>query len=352
MKDSAWLMRWLAIFSLLLFWACDENENRSAADLTIPVSTMKVTRQTIASSISATGTLKAKYEQALIAEIEGVLHISPAILRKYKNAETVHAGEIIAILENPEHVLLTRVESKKMAMQDAEREWTKQKALYVEGGVTEKELNLAKRAAFDARLNYESAVLNQQKLQLRAHGAGVIANLGTTFVNTRIKPGFKVCTISNYSKCTLEVNLPNSDQGQIKTDSRVEISNYSLEDEIFSGRVASIDPIISPQTRTFKVIIEVENRDLLLRPGMFVKADIITEEKKNALVVPKYAVLTRNNQQLVFIVNGISASRIMVSAGIETRDLIEITGGLAEGDRLVVKGHETLRDKSKVRVIE
>lgn len=352
MKVASRFIKWFALSAFFLFIACDENDDRSAADLTIPVSTMKVKRQAIASSISATGTLKASYEQNLIAEIEGILHFPAGILEKYRRGERVRAGEIIATLENPEHLLLTRVESKKMAMEDAERELTKQQALYAEGGVTEKELNLAKRAALDARLNYESALLNRQKLEIKAPAAGIIANLQMTAAWTRIKPNFQVCTINDYQKCTVEINLPNSDLGQIKTGARVEISNYSIEDELFPGRVLSIDPTISPQTRTFSVIIEVDNRDLLLRPGMFVKADVITEEKKEALVIPKYAILTRNNQQQVFIVNGISASRVVINTGIETRDFIEVTDGLAEGDRLVIKGHETLRDKSKVRVIE
>ena len=352
MKMLFRLVKIFAISSLLLFIACDENEDRSAADLTIPVSTMKVSRQAIASSLSATGTLKAGFEQDLTAEVAGILHFPAAILQKYKNGEQVRAGEIIATLENPEHLLAIRVESKKMAMEDAERELTKQQALYAEGGVTEKELNLAKRASLDARLNYESAVLSKQKLQLRAPAAGIIANLQTTFSGIQIRTGFRVGTITDYRTCTVEINLPNSDLGQIKTGARVEISNYSIEDEIFPGQVRSIDPTISPQTRTFSVIVAVDNRELILRPGMFVKVDVITEEKQDALVIPKYAILTRNNQKQVFIVKGISASRVTIDSGIETRDFIEVTAGLAEGDRLVIKGHETLRDKSKVRVIE
>ncbi|KAA3619843.1 MAG: efflux RND transporter periplasmic adaptor subunit [Calditrichaeota bacterium] len=352
MRKPASINLWIVASLFIFIVGCDESDDRSAADLTIPVSAMKVTKQQIASSISATGTLKAKFEQNLLAEVDGILHFSPAILQKYKNGVRVNEGEIIATLENPEHLLTTRVESKKMAMEDAEGELAKQKALFNEGGVTEKELNLAKRAALDARLNYDSALLSQNKLQLRAPKTGFIANLQSIYINTRIKPGFKVCTITDYAECIVEVNLPNSDLGRIAGGARVEISNYSMEDEIFSGRIVSIDPTISPQTRTFTVLIEVDNPDRLLRPGMFVKADLIVEEKQDALVVPKYAVLTRNNQQRVFIVNGIVASRLEVTTGIETRDLIEITEGLSEGDRLIVKGHETLRDKSKVRVIE
>ncbi|MCA9731403.1 MAG: efflux RND transporter periplasmic adaptor subunit [Deferribacteres bacterium] len=352
MIKSKSLLFILALCVSIILVSCDQRDDRSAADLTIPVSVIKVKRQQIASSISATGTLKAQYEQNLLTEVEGLLNIPASALKKYEDAQPVKAGELIATLKNPEYELITRVESKKMAMDDAEHEVAKQQALFQEGGVTEKELNLAKRTALDARLNYETAVLNNQKLQLRAPEDGYIAGLQSNYMNTIVKMGFKVCSIADYSSCVVDVNLPNSDLGRIAVGARVEITNYALEDETFDGHVIAIDPTVNPQTRTFSVRITVENEKLQLRPGMFIKADIIIEEKEDAVVIPKSAMSTHGNQKHVFVVNGVEAGELDIATGIETRDLIEVTDGLSEGERLIVKGHETLRDKSKVRVIE
>jgi RND family efflux transporter MFP subunit len=116
--------------------------------------------------------------------------------------------------------------------------------------------------------------------------------------------------------------------------------------------VTAIDPTIDPQTRTFTVVFEVANDKLILRPGMFVKADIVIENHDSAVIIPKTALQTRDNQPVAFVVQGASAELREVSTGIETREEVEILEGLTEGERLVVKGHETLRDKSKVRVTE
>ena len=85
---------------------------------------------------------------------------------------------------------------------------------------------------------------------------------------------------------------------------------------------------------------------------MFVKTDIIIEDHPDAVIIPKSALQTREGLPVTFVVEGVSAHLREVVTGIETKEEIEILEGLAEGERLVVKGHETLRDKSKVRVTE
>ena len=83
---------------------------------------------------------------------------------------------------------------------------------------------------------------------------------------------------------------------------------------------------------------------------MFVKADIIVDSREDALVIAKTAIQTRNNRSVVFVIEETSAVEREIVTGIETREEIEVRSGLADGEQLVIKGQETLRDKSKVRV--
>ena len=340
------------IFLPVLFLACDSAEDKSAADLTIPVVVEKVKRGPIASYVSATGTLRAKREERVVAEVDGVLHLAKTNGAAMLAGARVQAGQFLAEIENQEYLLNVRVESQKLAMENATRELQKQEALYKEGGVTEKELELARRTALDARLNYETAQLKTDKLRLKAPITGFLANLQSNAEGTRVPVGFRLCTIMDYNATLVQVNLPNTDAERVQIGQEVVVSNYALTDQSFRGKVTAIDPTIDPQTRTFVVTVEVANDKLLLRPGMFVKADIIIENHPEAVVIPKTALQTRDNKPVTFIVQGASAEMREVSTGIETREEIEILEGLTEGERLVVKGHETLRDKSKVRVTE
>lgn len=336
----------------LLLWACNPGEDKSAADLTIPVVVEKVKRGPIAAYVSATGTLRAQREERVIAEVDGILRLAKHNGVSLAAGMRVQAGQLLAEIENQEYLLTVRVESQKLAMANAERELQKQEALFREGGVTEKELELARRNALDARLNFEAAQLKAGKLRLTAPLTGYLANLQSNAVGTRVPAGFRLCTIMDYATALVPVNLPNTDLDRVQIGQEVVVSNYALTDQTFTGRVTAIDPTIDPQTRTFTATITVENGQLLLRPGMFVKAEIVIQNQPEAIVIPKTALQTRDNRPVAFVVEGASAELREVSTGIETREEIEILEGLNEGERLVVRGQETLRDKSKVRVTE
>jgi RND family efflux transporter MFP subunit len=110
--------------------------------------------------------------------------------------------------------------------------------------------------------------------------------------------------------------------------------------------------MISTETRTFAGKLLINNPDLKLRPGMFVKADIITAQKDSVVVIPKDIILTGNRGKYVFVVGrNSSADDRRITTGIENQDYVEVIEGLAANDRLIMKGFETLRDNSKVKVI-
>ncbi len=337
---------------LLIQFACNGDDDKSAADLTMPVVVEKVKLGPIAEFVSATGTLRANREEKVVAQVQGILHLTHNNGVLFAAGAPVKAEQLLAEIENQEYLLEVRVESHKLAMNNAARELEKQEALFKEGGVTEKELEIARRTELDARLNYEAAQLRVEKLKLRSPIAGIITNLQTNVDGALIPAGFQLCTIMDYTSVVVQVNLPNSDLNRIQTGQKVNITNYALPDEVFQGRVTAIDPTIDPQTRTFSATIQTANDKRRLRPGMFVKTDIIVENHPNAVIIPKSALQTRDNRPIVFVVQGVSAELREVTTGIETREDIEILEGLAEDERLVVKGHETLRDKSKVRVTE
>jgi multidrug efflux pump subunit AcrA (membrane-fusion protein) len=83
-----------------------------------------------------------------------------------------------------------------------------------------------------------------------------------------------------------------------------------------------------------------------------VKTDIITAQKDSAIVIPKDIILSGNRGKYVFVVGrNSSADDRQISTGIENQDFVEVTQGLAKNDRLIIKGFETLRDNSKVKII-
>ncbi|HOI50589.1 MAG TPA: efflux transporter periplasmic adaptor subunit, partial [Prolixibacteraceae bacterium] len=110
-------------------------------------------------------------------------------------------------------------------------------------------------------------------------------------------------------------------------------------------------PAVSTETRTIKGKILIDNPELKLRPGMFVKADIVVASKDSAIVVPKNIILSSNRGKVIYIVEQSTARERRITTGIENQDQVEVLTGLKRNERLVTKGFETLRNDSKVKVI-
>jgi len=158
-------------------------------------------------------------------------------------------------------------------------------------------------------------------------------------------------TIMDYRKLVLEVNLPGKELGRVKLGQPVRIMNYVDTQDTLQGRITQVSPALDPDTRSFKAVILVDNPDGNLRPGMFVKADIIVERHEDVIVIPKNIVLSRSRGKTVFVVNrGVARERV-IRIGLENPDLVEVVRGLKENDRVVTKGFETLRSGTRVKIV-
>ena len=105
-------------------------------------------------------------------------------------------------------------------------------------------------------------------------------------------------------------------------------------------------------SRMFKMTVEIPNTNLRLKPGSFIKTDIVVQEKPAALVISKSIILDRRGAKTVFVVErGIALER-RITTGIENIDEAEVLTGLKAGDRVVTEGFETLRANARVKIIE
>jgi multidrug efflux pump subunit AcrA (membrane-fusion protein) len=95
----------------------------------------------------------------------------------------------------------------------------------------------------------------------------------------------------------------------------------------------------------------IDNPELKLRPGMFVKADIEVARRDSAIVISKEIIVSGNRGKTVYIVEKGAVRERIITTGLETETLVEVIEGLKKNERVVTKGFETLRDRSKVKII-
>lgn len=334
--------------------SCNNQPQSEATELAVPVSVENVKLQSIRQFVNTTGTAKSIYETTLTSEITGEYHLmkNPATGAPFKLGDKVKEGQVIVRLEDEEYVNGIALESQKLNLDIAEQEYEKQKSLYDKGGVTLRELRNSEVSKTNAQYSYESAQIRLAKMNVVAPFSGVIVDLPYYTQGTRVASGAEMVSLMGYDKMYMEINLPEKNITDVKVGQEVLITNYTIEEDTLTGTVSELSPMISNETRTFAGKLTINNPDLKLRPGMFVKADIITAQKDSTIVIPKNIILSGNRGKYVFVVGrNSSADDRRITTGLENQEYIEITEGLNRNDRLIIKGFETLRDNSKVKVI-
>ena len=290
---------------------------------------------------SARGLLEATSSDEL-AEFAGKL---------WKMGDKVRAGDLIARLEDREYVIGVKLETTQLNLELAESELKKQESLYEKGGVTLKELKTASIEYENAKTNLESAKLQMAKTRIVSPINGVIVDLPYYTQGIQIESGSSIVGIMDYQTMYMEVQLPEKYISIILPGQDVRLTNYTIPDDTIMGRVTQLSPAIDADTRTFKGNVEISNTDYLLRPGMFVKADIVTNRKDSVIVIPKNIILSRQRGKTVFIVQRGLAEERIIETGLENLTDVEVTRGLMKNDRVIISGYETLSNRSKVKIV-
>jgi len=345
----------IILFLLLaLILSCNRQTDTVETDLAIPVSVMDIKTGSIETYINTTGTVMATHETEMMSEIAGnyILARNPATGRPFKLGDRVREGQTIILLEDEEYENGIAIESKKLNLEISEQEFQKQESLYEKGGVTLRELRNSEVSFINAKYDYESALIRLEKMKIKSPFDGVIVDLPFYTTGTKVNSGQSMVKLMAYRNMYMEINLPEKNLQEIKTSQNVYITSYVFPDDTLSGQVTEISPAISMETRTFKCKLLVDNPDLKLRPGMFVKADIVTQHKDSIITIPKEYVLSDSRGKRVFIVEQLTARERRITTGLENQEMVEVTSGLERNQRLVIKGFETLRDRAKVKVIQ
>jgi membrane fusion protein, multidrug efflux system len=344
----------LLIVLVAAFASCNNQGQSESTELAVPVSVEDVKSQSIRQFINTTGTVNASSEMVVNSEMAGdyYLQSNPATGKPFKLGDSVTKGQSIVRLENEEYENNIALEAVKLNLEISEQEYEKQKSLYEKGGVTLYELRNSEVSKTNARYNYENAQIQLAKMNIIAPFSGIIVELPYYTRSTRVASGSHMLTLMSYNEMYMEINLPEKNITEVKKGQNVLLTNYTLPGDTLKGTVTELSPAISTETRTFSGIIDVDNPELKLRPGMFVKADIVTAEKDSTIVIPKDIIMSGNRGKYVFVVGRNSAADDRwITTGIENQNFVEVLEGLQENDRLIVKGFETLRDNSKVKII-
>jgi membrane fusion protein (multidrug efflux system) len=345
----------LAILAALLVLAsCNEEQTKSTTEVTVSVRVSKLEKGSMEQTETITGTARSKKEIILMSETEGdyILLDNPMTGKPFELGDEVKKGTLVITLANKEYENSIQMESKEMDFEINQMEFEKQQSLYAKGGVTLRELKSSEGSLINAKYALENAQYSLEKMNISAPFDGVIVSMPYFTPETKVASGTEVLTLMDYRDMYITFSLPEKSIAAVDINQEVYVVNYTMPEDTLMGEVSQLSPAIDETTRTFSGVIEIENKDLKLRPGMFIQGDIVTLRNEDVFILSKEIVSSSTKGSFVYVADKGMARQKRIQTGLENANEIEIISGLTGEEMIVTEGYETLRDRSKIKILK
>ncbi len=317
----------------------EEEDERPA----VPVEAATVETGEIAAFYTGTASLEAEEEALVVAKTGGI-----AIEILAEEGQYVEEGQALVKLDDERLTLeLSRAEA---ALAKLRQDYERNEELFQKSLISAVEYERVKSDYETQKAARDLAQLEVTYTTVRAPFSGIVSE-------RLIKKGNMVAThaptfrLTDFDPLLAVMHVPERELNKLRKGQRAELRLDALYGEVFTGAIKRISPIVDPTTGTFKVTIEVRNRSRQLKPGMFGRIRIVYDTRTDVLLVPKEAILAEDDESAVYVVRDSMAYRQVVETGYSNDEHMEIISGIDAGDIIITTGQNSLRDSSKVEVI-
>ena len=352
-------VKWLVLGAVVLAAAVGGysyySSQQEAAQQAANVELVTVSRQSLKSTVSATGTIRpvdsVEVSSKITARIKSVL---------VKENDVVKAGQTVAILDGKDYEATKDQASYKVA--NTRSKYNRAEYLYSIGAKSKEELE-------DAEYDYDTAESSLSKTEsdlaetvITAPMDGIVVGepktAGTMAVQGNSNPTV-IMTIADLSRKQILAKVDETDIGSVRVGQKATFTVDTYTGRTFTATVSKIsqtDVTNSWNTNSsnsssssssasviyYYVVLDVDDPDNLLLPAMTARVEIVTDEKENALAVPISALKTDSTGSYVMVQlegagkDGTSQEKRYVTTGIYSDEYVEILDGLSDGDRLAI----------------
>ena len=312
------------------------------------VSTFKVTEQDFKHYLELQGSVQTKMNVLISPEMNGVL-TSVYV----KEGQSVRKGQVLAKIDD--NGLSNQLAQLKVQQALAKTTYERQKRVWDQKIGSEIQFLQAK-ANYEAQSN---AVIqlekNLAKVNITAPFSGIIDDVIIEQGNL-VSPGMGVFRIVNLNKMYIETDVPESYIASIKKGEHVEVE-FPILGKKMQSYIRQAGNFINPANRTFKVEVEVPNKDGNIKPNLTAKLKINDYSNSNAILIPQSIISENaNGEQYIFVVENIKdkigvAKKAFITTGKTNGDDIEVITGLTKGLEVVKEGARSVKDKQEVEIL-
>lgn len=317
-------------------------------------------RQTVVPKIRFSGTLDPVWQADVAAKVDG--RIERVLVAE---GQAVAAGQDLVVLEQKDMSAAYVV--AEGAYVDAQtnlakttRDLQRYEKLLEDGAVSQESVDNLRFANENAAAKLEAA---------RGALEAAHSKLGGTTVSTPragiiqkryfqegyyAKVGTALFNIADISTLLAKIDVPEGYIASVVPGGAVDFTIPSMagDDKTARGTITRVAPVADNASRTFEAEVSIDNHDGRLKGGVYADAVITTKAKENVLTVPFSAIVMRDDQRTVYVVEDDTAVRRVVTTGYIGDDLVEILGGVTENDLVIVGGQNKLREGSSVKLVD
>ena len=343
------LLAVLAAFLVVIsFYGCGRSksnaqpEKKNNKTRMVKVSVKEIKPVPIRDVLILPGDTKARQDVLVPADKSGrVDFIGPS------EGETVEKGDLLAKIEVA--ALKAALDRAEAAFKLADELYKRRRNLFERKIINTEELDHARTERTLAKGNLRQAQVEYDRGFVHAPIHGVVNHL---FVDEGefIDRGKPLAELVNVDKIEINVNIPELDVKYIKVMQKAHVRIDALPDRGLTGIIDFVSYKADPATKTFLVKILVDNPDHVIRPGMIARVAFLRRVIPDALAAPLFALVDKGGERIVFVEKDGVAHARTVSIGIIEGDRVQITEGLEQGARLIVKGQTEVEEGTRVLV--
>jgi membrane fusion protein, multidrug efflux system len=295
----------------------------------------------LALELEALGTAHANESVDIASKVSNLVVAVP-----FAEGQKVRRGDLLVELDGEQ--ARADVAIAEAALKESRSQYDRSRELYSTKVLSESQLDQieATLKANEARVAAARSRLGD--LQIRAPFAGRVG-LRRISVGSLVGPGTIITTLDDTETMKVDFTVPEAFLAAVTPGLAIAARSVSYPDQVFSGKVASVDSRVDPSTRSITVRALVPNPAGLLKPGMFLTVRL-ARDATDALVVPEQALVPEQGDMFVFVAKDGIAEKRLVRIGQRRVGNVQIVQGLAAGDLVVTEGTQKLRDGARVQV--
>jgi len=333
----------MAAGALMALCSCGEKK-QTAEEQTVRVKVQQIQAEAVNGEQGFSGTIEEQSGASLSFATAGT------IKRIYVNSgQTVGAGQLIAELDPT--TMQNAYTIAKTALEQAQDTYNRMKELHDDGSLPEMQWIAIENQLKSATASEAMAKKSLADTKLYAPFGGYIATKDAE-VGQNAGPGVPVVKLVSIGSVKVKISVPEDDIQRIKKGSSMKIIVPALGNREFSGSVTERGVSADPRSRTYEVKATINNHDGQLLPGMICQAFTNYMQGTTGVFVPANLVqLDSDNNTFVWVVNGGKAVKRQIFISNETAQGAQVSGGLSDGDQIIVAGQQKVSNGMKVTIV-